>query len=91
MVEDRTLLPGCSRGLNEKTAMITLRTSGQLKFSDAANRRILAGVQSLFPDKSLLRITNAEWPNVFFWAVLRDSWLSAPTTQVRTQSRPCCR
>lgn len=65
MVEDRKLLPGCSRGLNEKTAVITLRMSGQLTFSDAANRRIAAGVQSLFPDKSLLRITQAQWPNVF--------------------------
>lgn len=65
VVEDRVLLPGCSRGLNEKTAVITLRMSEQFKFSDAVNQRLVAEVGSLFPDNGLLRVTNADWPIAF--------------------------
>ena len=62
-VEHKRLLPGCSAGLAERTAVVDLRYAGQ--WNREAGERIRAGVTTLCPEEPLYGVCESDWPAAF--------------------------
>lgn len=64
LVEHR-LLPGCSAGLAEKTALVELGCNGAESFDGAAEARVRQGVLRLCPEQPLPGVSPDDWPGAF--------------------------
>lgn len=62
-VTDQRLLRGCSAGLAEPTALVSVAVDGGL--DRAALARVRAGVDLLCPDQPLFGIGESDWPTAF--------------------------
>ena len=62
-VEEQRLLPGCSAGLGQATAVVTVDLEGGL--DTGAFARVHAGAAGLIPEQPLFGVTESDWPAVF--------------------------
>jgi len=62
-VESRRLVRGCSAGLDERTAIVEIRYTGDL--DRHAEERIRAGVHTLCPGDPLYGVSESDWPAAF--------------------------
>lgn len=62
-VETKRLLPGCSAGLSERTAIVEIRYTGDL--DSHAEERIRAGVHTLCPGDAFYGVAESDWPAAF--------------------------
>lgn len=62
-VETKRLLPGCSAGLDERTAIVEIRYTGDL--DSPAEERIRAGVHTLCPGDLFYGVSESDWPAAF--------------------------
>ena len=64
-VEGTRFLPGCSAGLAEKTALVEVGITGELRLDGAAEARMRSGVLGLCPEEPLFGVTGSDWPQAF--------------------------
>jgi cyanophycin synthetase len=86
-VEHKRLLPGCSAGLAERTAMVDLRYTGQ--WNREAGERIRAGVTTLCPEEPLYRVCESDWPAAFLAERVEPlgDWVVAVTVGLQRWAR----
>ena len=61
-VTSRRFLVGCSAGLAEKTALVDISVSGNVRIDDAADRRLRSAALALSPEQPLFGVAESDWP-----------------------------
>lgn len=64
-VEQSRLLPGCSAGLAERTALVVVAYSGPGTLDETAEARFRAGTAAMCPEEPLHHVSEANWPAAF--------------------------
>ncbi len=64
-IEHTRLLPGCSVGLAERTAVAQIGYRGDAVLDEPAQARIRAGIAAMCPQEPLYRVGENDWPAAF--------------------------
>lgn len=87
VVEHTRLLPGCSAGLAERTAVVDVRYTGEWKREAGARSR--AAVATLCPEEPLYGVSESDWPAAFLTQQVDDlgDWAVAVTVALQRWAR----
>lgn len=64
-VASRRLLPGCSGGIDEATALVDITVSGSAAFTKVTDDTIRLAALALCPEQPLFQIDESSWPTAF--------------------------